>query len=1314
MSALRPMHGVRFGIRYRVHPGQSGMHFRQRSRITPSNASIHRQFSETFYTRCKKRCAHNSVQRERPCRRNPEHTAATRFRCHSRQKSSSNAAPTIENTYRRMDPVEHVLARPGMYIGSTEEQISSQWVVCPETRRMVRRTVNWSPALQTLFDEIIVNAADNAVRDSSTSRIDVSIHRGERPGRGRKRRCPTISITNDGKGIPIQIHSVENIYVPELIFGHLMTGSNFADESKQLTGGRHGYGAKLTNIFSERFSVTTANAQDKLHYTQTWNGNMSTVSPPTIDNCADIDTDFTQIEFCPDLAKLGLPADEMSEDDYNMLVKRVYDVAGTVAAQNVTVTLNGTAVPVRSFEDYVLLYPGTDSGVVFGHSGSRWKYALCAAPVLPNDRGGSATTTLQNEQISFVNNICTARGGTHVTHIQRQFTKAFSDHLARKHPDLRVSSVGIRNQMQLFVASQVENAAFNSQTKDQLTTPPRDFGSDCTVSARVLRQAVADTAIISNIVASANRKERLLLTNQARGDKSRRKSFIDVPKLEDAVLAGSRASGECTLILTEGDSAKSLAVAGFEVVGRERFGVFPLRGKLLNVRDASTKQLRNNAEISALCKILGLQYDKQYPVDPAKALGLRYGRVLIMTDQDHDGAHIKGLVLNFFHHFWPSLLQRGDFVGEFITPLVKVRRRPAATAKRDTDGTERLFYSLETYMQWWNTVPRAEQRNWHAKYYKGLGTSSSADAKQYFAALDKHVKMFSTLSDGAQKHSPPGTTLDGVEMIDMVFNKSRSADRREWLAHAGAAANTATGDQMSVPPSEHDDTATSLSVQAVSIADFVHTDLAAFAFADNIRSIPSAIDGLKPSQRKVLYACFKRRLSGEVKVAQLAGYVAEHTAYHHGEASLHATITGMAQDFVGANNIPLLIGAGQFGTRHHGGKDAASPRYIYASLSPIARLLFPAADDAVLAWCFDDGVRVEPQCYVPVVPLLLVNGAQGIGTGWSTTVPMHRPRDVIARVRHRLLHQPHGDTDAATLPPLVPWVRGFGGNITVNSDKNSCLHHGRARALAHETTITVDELPIGKWTADYKETLLRMIETGDIDEFSEHHTESTVHFSVTPSERFLGDVDVSDTAALRKKLKLSGSISLNNMHAFDAAGNIQRYDTVDGVLDAFMPVRLALYARRKAHQLDVLSARLSNAANRVRFLSEIIDGDMDITTNTQTKDALVALLASRKYTPYQSGAGAETDAAQADTDLVNSTVDGAAATPSAAGYGYLLNMPIHSFTVERITDENNALRRLQTQVDTLRARSDVDTWLAELDQLEQALLAEDATWHQRG
>ncbi|KAJ8565607.1 hypothetical protein K7X08_008183 [Anisodus acutangulus] len=543
----------------------------------------------------------------------------------------------------------------------------------------------------------------------------------------------------------------------------------------------------------------------------------------------------------------------------------------------------------------------------------------------------------------------------------------------------------------------IDNPAFDSQTKETLTLRQSSFGSKCELQPDFLKKVEKNIGIVDTLLSWADFKNSKHLS-KTDGKTSEK---VKVEKLEDANDAGGRNSDKCTLILTEGDSAKALAMAGISVVGREHYGVFPLRGKLLNVREASHKQVSENKEIEAIKKILGLQTGKEY--DSVKSL--RYGHLMIMTDQDHDGSHIKGLLINFIHTFWPSLLKVPSFLVEFITPIVK------ATHK---SGRILSFYTMPEYESWRKSLG-ASSSGWSIKYYK--------EGKEYFQDLQKHRKDFIWADN-----------QDG-ESIELAFSKKKIEARKNWLRQ--------------FEPGTHLDQ----KEKYISYTEFVNKELILFSMAD------------------LQWLTFK------AKVSQFSGYISEHSAYHHGEQSLSSTIIGMAQDYVGSNNVNLFNQmvnlALEICLQLQGGKDHASSRYIYTRLSPIARFLFPKDDDTILDYLNEDGKSIEPTWYVPIIPMVLVNGSEGIGTGWSSYVPNYNPRDLVANVR-RLLND-------ELMEPMDPWYKGFKGKIEKTATKEAVATYTVTGIVEEvkETTLRISELPVRRWTEDYKQFLESMTVSTD-------------------------------------------------------------------------------------------------------------------------------------------------------------------------------------------------------------------------------------------
>ena len=896
----------------------------------------------------------------------------------------------------------------------------------------------------------------------------------------------------------------ENIYIPEMIFGHLLTSSNYDDEQEKVTGGRNGYGAKLCNVFSTVFTLETADARSKKRYKQTWTNNMTKMGKAVItSNKGD---DFTKVTFTPDFSKFGMTG---IDDDFEALVKRrVYDIAGTI--RGLKVYLNGSMIKLKDFKKYMEMYTKAIK-LERGEEAKSDVSEIVAESPNPRWEIGFAVSDGTFQQVSFVNSIATTSGGSHVNYIADQVCSKLMDIVKKRNKGgATLKPTQIKNHIFLFVNCQIVNPAFTSQTKEQLTTKSTQFGSKCIVSDEFLKK-IAKTDVITNILSFAQQKADQILK---KSDGNRR-NRMDNPKLTDANKAGTKDGYQCTLILTEGDSAKGLAMAGRSIVGPDLFGVFPLRGKLLNVRDASVDQVSKNAEIQNIKNILGLKHKTNY----LDCKSLRYGHIMIMTDQDHDGSHIKGLLINFLQVSYPSLLRIPEFLIEFVTPIVKVFK---GDPKQPTKS--RSFFTMPEYEAW--KVEHRHERGWEHKYYKGLGTSTTEDAQVYFRDLDKHLKDFHVMQENE------------AELIELAFSKKKADERKEWL-------------RQFIPGTYLDH-----SINRITYTDFVNKELILFSMADNLRSIPSVVDGLKPGQRKVLYACFKKNLKKDMKVVELAGYVSGLTAYQHGDTSLQQTIVGLAQTFVGSNNVNCLEPSGNFGSRLQGGSDSASARYIYTRLSPFARRVFHPLDEPILKYNTDDNRTIEPEVYVPVIPMILVNGADGIGTGWSSSIPNYNPEDIVKNLKLMMNGQEPEE--------MIPWFRDFKGKVTmVGPDR---YRFSGIITQTGDSEVEITELPIRMWTQDFKDKLVDIIKAEKVPswvkDYDDYNTHKSVHFVVRLEEKHM---KIALEEGLEEKFRLSKSIATSNLVAFDAEGRITKYATVEDILREFYQLRLKFYTKRKVH-----------------------------------------------------------------------------------------------------------------------------------------------------
>ena len=720
---------------------------------------------------------------------------------------------------QKLTHIEHILKRPDSYVGPVELGTEHYWVLQGDA--FTKKNLKYSPALLKIFDEILVNAIDrNSLHPKGVTSISVSIDKEQ----------GSVTIENNGPlgGIGVRMHEKEGLWNPELTFGHLLTSTNYDDNQKRVVGGRNGYGAKLTNIYSSEFSVIIKDHEVKQTYTQGWSNNMTTCHQPKIKKHSGA-TSSVSVTFTPDWKRFGMS--KMDESIYQIFQKRVWD-ANICTTPNCKVKFNGDVLPKTSFEAYAKMHEGVEN--VCSVVSDRW--SVCIGPA---ENG--------MEQVSFVNGICTTKGGNHVDHVASLVANGIIEDMAKK---IKLKPQQVKNTFNIFVKATLENPTFSSQVKSECTSKSQDFGSKFDPPKNFIKNALK-TGIQDELLALSKFKE---MKELKKSDGARKSKITGIPKLDDANKAGTAQSGKCTLIVTEGDSAKTLAVAGLSVVGRDHYGVFPLRGKCKNVRDVSVAQLSSNQEFNDLKKILGLQQGKDYK-DVSE---LRYGRLMIMTDADNDGSHIKGLILNMIHYFWPSLLKLG-FVVSMVTPIIKA-----------TKGSETMsFYTDSAFRNWYGSG----KAGWKIKYYKGLGTSTSVEAREYFKKIqDLTVKFdMDVMTDTS---------------IVLAFDKKMADSRKTWLLDSTAK----EASELEVPYGN---------VKQLDITDFVHKDLVNFSLADLKRSIAHVADGLKPSQRKVMYSCFQKNLKDEMKVAQLAAYVAEKSAYHHGEVSLADTIVKLANDYTG-------------------------------------------------------------------------------------------------------------------------------------------------------------------------------------------------------------------------------------------------------------------------------------------------------------------------------------------------------------------------------------------------------------------------------
>ena len=1103
--------------------------------------------------------------------------------------------------YTKKNPIEHVLDRPDMWVGSIREKRVDEYVALYENEelKIVKTELDISPALLRIYVEALSNAIDNVERSRKTKTlctcIDVLVNKttGE------------TSVKNDGDIVPIEIHSGEGCYNHTMIFGQLLTGSNYNDDELRTMSGRNGIGIKATSIFSKEFTVEGVDPKRGKKLTQKWTNNMRETDGPEVVASSGV-KGYTLVKWKPEFCRFGVKG--YTGDIINLYRRYAVDAA---MLTKIRVTFNGEVLQANDLESYAKLYESV------GEESLHIKYGECDVLL---------TSASEFQAISFVNGICTRLGGTHVDAWCEALFRPLVEKFNKGKNKTQINLKDIKQFFRLFVVAIIGNPEFESQEKNKLESPKIEAVVKPIYINTILKWSVCEQ--IKDMIES---KEMQILKKVER----KKKGYVKIEGMDQANYAGTKYSSECILILCEGLSARTYAVAGIEKgvygkVGRNFNGILSLSGKCLNVRNSTPTNIAKNKEITNIIKALGLSHGTDYTIEE-NFEKLRYGRIMCLTDADVDGIHIEGLIINMFHYLFPTLLHReNSFVVSMKTPIVRIPR----------PSGDLLFYDERKFKEFMSR----QTKKITCRYYKGLGTTKFEDVADTFG-----IKMIEYVVDD-------NTDKNMVK----IFGKKQTDDRKVWLE------NYTVNSGFSL-----DDVGTNVKF---TVSDFIDNEMIKFSLDDCRRSIPSGIDGLKQSQRKVLYAVRKRNLrynGKSLKVAQLGGYTAEHTNYHHGEQNLYETITKMANEFPGSNNIPLLYRDGQFGSRLQGGHDAASARYIFTKMDMLTNLIFRPEDDVLLTNVVDDGDVVEPAYYVPIIPMILVNGCSGIGTGWSSNVPCYNPLDLIKCIKIWLENdgntiQSGEDGIVSLFPELIPWYRGFDGMIE-KADRSKYITRGVLEKGTRGSYV-ITELPVGVWTNKYKEFLEDYVEEKVIKDIKNYSTVKKVNFVIQPNSDEILSSDV---------LKLHSYVYTSNMVMFNEKDQLRKYSDVDQIIDNFCRVRYDFYCKRKRHQISEIEHEIRVLTNKERFIREVMSKSLNIMNVPENE--IIRELEKRKY-----------------DKIIKSVIDENENEESIGGYEYLLRLQVRTFTTEKIDKLRADIKVENEELKVLRETSEKSMWARDL------------------
>jgi DNA gyrase/topoisomerase IV subunit B len=945
-----------------------------------------------------------------------------------------------ERTFQQKSQLEHVKLRPGMYVGSVQLQTQSMYVYNEEIKKYVLEDMEFSPALIKIFDEILVNATDHHVKyPNKVTRIIITFDI----------KTGIISVENNGPGIPIiKVETLHDgmILKPQAVFSQFLAGDNFENDTERITGGMNGLGAKATAAFSDVFEIQTYDEKRKQLYTQSFKKGLTVIEEPVI--IEEPGEGHTNITFLPNYKLLGYKKyNEKYGESFNKLIEMRAMQTAAFVGKACKIHYNGAEYEFSDenktcFVEFAETFINNDYGYYSTTLNHKKNKKLNMEIVIGISDG-------KFRQSSIINGISVYKGGTHIKYLQKQIVEHIMPEIEKLisavKSQAKIHPTAILNNLFILTKCSVIDPEFSSQCKEELTSSPEIFEplefkkSEWPKIWAFIQPYIMETVLGKIKDKSKNRvmRGRLFLT-----------------KGIDAKYAGDKKNAsDCSLIITEGDSASTLIDAGINhkktELNSDYYGYYSIQGVPINARRMVNNiedkknntiirirndKLQKNKRFANLVELLGLDYEKKYtignPEGNKEFESLRYGRAIVATDADVDGTgQIFGLILNFFTLFWPELIKRG-YLKRFNTPII--RAYPSNSKKFVKE-----FYSAYEYSEWlknsFNNDDEKAGKEYKIKYFKGLAGN---DVSEILPTFNKFETKLNTYD----------------------FDEHANTHLETFFGHDTEPRKIALSTPIKVQ-----DIIDCVKSKTVPITKYLLTDLKEFQRDNIIRKLPHVMDGSVPSRRKTLYGARmnKDMSSKEVKVINFTGYVMDKVCYTHGDASLAKTIIKMSQDFLGAKNLPLLTGIGQFGTRKKGGNDAGSPRYIHIQINKVlTNAIFPPIDDFLLKYTYEDGERVEPEYYVPIIPMCVLEHMQIPATGWKVQIWARNYTDVFKNVRKMIKRE------TTKCKKMGLWLRGNKSDVRIASDGREYMV-GKYTYDKKANKVTITELPISVYNVNY-------------------------------------------------------------------------------------------------------------------------------------------------------------------------------------------------------------------------------------------------------
>ena len=1185
---------------------------------------------------------------------------------------------------KQISMLQHVKNK-SMWVGSKKIQTTDIYCLSNDKKTFILEKIKFAPAWYKITDEIVVNAIDQWVNyPDKVNKISISFN-GE---------TGVITILNTGPSIGVYETTNLNgtkMYAPQLIASEFLSGDNLDEEGsdERVTGGTNGAGLKLTNAFSDYLTITTVDTKVKKHYIQTFKDRLTIIEEPVIRNTTKNETEsFTQIEFMPSYEVFGYDSYkiEMAADLEKLIITRAYQAAAFTKA---SVYYNDVLVDIpicetKSKKTNSTFYNFSNMFLPFPEYGLFTTKMVSADPIYKKFPWEICIGVSDGKfkQVSLINGIYVYDGGTHIKYLQNLIVSNLKDKVENliKKTKTKFNPNYIINNLFIFFNGFIVKPEFSSQIKSILGDPIEKFES--------YKFRPKDYSDLWNMLEPHIMS---LFLDKYKDKKKNRvnRGAINVPKCTDAKFAGHKTKWKkCTMIICEGDSAMGTVHEGITskstILDYDFYGTFSIQGVPMNARkevsqyqDKESKKitlirnskLQKNERLSSLVKVLGLDYEKSYNTDDEFET-LRYSKITAAVDQDDDGkGNIFGLIINFFILFWPALATRG-FITRFNTPIIR------AYPKNNKKFVEE-FESLKTYDKWikekYSGDDEAVSSDYTLKYYKGLGSHKKNEIPQMFKNFENRLCIYQL-------------DVEALQKLEAYFGNNTDLRKKA----------------LSTPITREETLG-----QLVDITEQLDRDLKAYQRDNILRKLPHCIDGSVPSRRKVIYTA--RNVFGnsnsEMKVNAFVNETSKTTHYHHGESSLASTVTKMAQEFPGSRHLPFLRPHGQFGTRSNGGKDSADPRYTFTQLNKkLCFAMFPKDDDFLLKYVFDDGERCEPEYYVPVIPLSILENMEIPATGWKVKLWARNYTEVINNVRDMI----NGKIHKAL--PMQIWLKDNIGDIRKYKGRDYSV--GKYEYIVDKNIIVVNELPLGKYSASF------------IGEYSSDDTSQLCNkpqFKCKPEDRTNDDcVNITfhltetgwdeisknygnDTFdCVEDFMNLRTSLDDNiNMIAVD--GSVREFKKYECVINEWFPIRKQLYADRIDRHIILTSLMITYLKNIIRFTKSHQDYNI---TPKSTLDVVNEILKKNKYDTFNANllhSPKYTEINELSKNIINNVSLG-------TSYEYLIKLSyrdmIECTCVKRdkqLLEYEEKLKDLRLDDGTNGLFKGINSWLKELNEVEKII-----------